>query len=84
MSKENRVKATRIAAFVLLAGVLVNAAGCIGISGPSKRCYVPTLGSELQDLKAAQASGAVTDDEYERLKVKLVNEHRYPAKARCK
>lgn len=45
--------------------------GCIGIGGRSETTP-PTLGKQLIDLKAAYDQGAVTQQEYETAKTRLI------------
>lgn len=54
---------------VLLAGAL--SAGCIAVGGSDKYTQ-PTLGKQLQDLKCARESGAITESEYQLAKQNLI------------
>jgi hypothetical protein len=58
-----------------LAGLLTlvgfAAAGCIAVGG-SDNYTAPTLGRQLQDLKTARDTGAVTDAEYQDAKNRLI------------
>jgi hypothetical protein len=59
----------RFLAVPLLAGML--SAGCIAVGG-SDRYVQPTLGKQLQDLKCAKDSGAITESEYQLAKQNLI------------
>jgi hypothetical protein len=67
-----RAKLTK--AGLALAIVLgVSSAGCLAIGGSDRyESKTPTLGKELQDLKTAHDSGAVSDAEYQQAKAKLL------------
>ena len=56
-----------------LFAVLSVASGCIAVGG-SERCdsKEPTLGRELQDLKTACDTGALSPDEYDKTKSALI------------
>ena len=47
--------------------------GCLSVAGGETQVVQPhTLGKELQDLKAARDTGAVTADEYDLAKHRLI------------
>jgi hypothetical protein len=52
-----------IVSMVLLAGLCLGLSGCLVIASDKKS--MPTAGRELMDLKAAHQSGAMSDQEYE-------------------
>jgi hypothetical protein len=50
--------------------------GCVASLGSGSKTVVtkPTLGQQLTDLQKARNSGAITDDEYQTQKAKLLGE----------
>ena len=62
-----------LAGAVMLSGCVV-ALGNRGEhgEGPSKERRVPTVGQELMDLKKARDTGAMTEDEYQAARAKIV------------
>jgi len=50
----------------------LTAAGCIAVGGTDNYTQ-PTLGRQLQDLKVARDTGAVSDTEYADAKSKLIS-----------
>lgn len=71
------MKLTKTVAAVLIVVVGLNLWGCCG---SSKEVIVPqsqpttTLGQELQDLEEAYKKGAITKDEYEAAKKKILEQ----------
>lgn len=61
-----------IAALVLLAALL---GGCCGGGGSQVQntTKTTTLGQELTDLKRAYDSGAITEDQYNKMKQEIIN-----------
>jgi len=56
---------------LLAATLLLN--GClIAGTGPKTQNYPPTVGQQLVDLKKAKDAGALTEDEYQAQKAKLL------------
>ena len=55
--------------------LLTCASGCIALGGGSKITN-PTLGEELTALKISHDQGAVSDEEYNNAKAKLLNSPR--------
>ena len=47
---------------------------------PSVQSATPTTGQELMDLNKAREQGAITDEEYQRAKAKLLKEGEQPTK----
>ncbi len=74
---ENHVIAlVRLATCLVVCGVLGFATACSGGSG-AKTVYhhrMTTVGQELSDLKRAHDQGALSDDEYESQKEKLLED----------
>ena len=62
------------ARLVILSGCALGAitAGCIAVGGTDNFTQ-PTLGKQLQDLKVARDTGAVSDPEYNDARGKLIN-----------
>ena len=56
---------------VLSISALVFTAGCIAVGGTDNFTQ-PTLGRQLQDLKVARDTGAISDDEYKDCKGRLI------------
>ena len=51
--------------------------GCIGVQGGSEQVQPQqTLGQELIHLKKAKDSEAITDEEYEKLKTKIMERYK--------
>ena len=71
------MKTKLLAAFGIaaLAAILLN--GCvIALGVPDKEVKTrPTLGKQLTDLKQARESGALTEEEYQTAKKRLVEGH---------
>ena len=65
-----RTVAIVMALVVLLA--LLAGAGCMAVSHPVTYSRGTTLGRELMDLKEARDSGAIGEDEYNRLRRRLI------------
>jgi len=65
------------AAIVLLGAIIsITSAGCLAIEGGDRtEARNPTVGRQLIDLKAARDNGAISQDEYERTKTKILNEN---------
>jgi len=63
-----------IARLVILSGCALGAitAGCIAVGG-SDNYTQPTLGKQLQDLKVARDTGAISEPEYNDARGKLIN-----------
>ncbi|UCF92688.1 MAG: SHOCT domain-containing protein [Desulfobacterales bacterium] len=60
---------------IVLAAFLATSVGCIGIRGGTEQGKVEqSLGQQLIDLKKAKEEGAITDEEYEKLKEKLIHQ----------
>jgi hypothetical protein len=72
----------------------VGACGCLGggkkkektapappSPAPSVQSATPTTGQEFMDLKKAHDEGAITDEEFQRAKEKLLQEGEQPTKA---
>lgn len=54
---------------------LTLASGCIAIGGSDRyESKNPTLGRQLQDLKVARDTGAISEDEYTKAKGKLLTD----------
>ncbi len=69
----------RIVAPFIRTGLLVTAlslsgcaGGCIAVGG-TDNYQAPTLGRQLQELKVAKDTGAITDAEYQDTKTKMLN-----------
>lgn len=66
--------------FLALVGALVVLPGCIFApdagSGRPEFSRQPTLGQELLDLERAREVGALTGEEYDRLKARLIERAR--------
>jgi len=62
-----------ISRLVIAGGITLGAitAGCIAVGG-SDNYTQPTLGKQLQDLKVARDTGAMTEPEYSDAKSKLI------------
>ena len=66
----------KICLSLTLAIVLMTAVSCIGIhDGSDPSGAAPTLGQELIDLKKAKDAGAISNQEYKELKIKLVEHY---------
>jgi len=51
------------------------AAGCIAVGGSDRyESKYPTTGKQLQDLKSARDNGAISDQEYQQTKAKMLTE----------
>ena len=59
---------------VALAGLLSGCAWSIGEGTEKKTLSQPTQGQELIDLKKAKDQGAITDEEYNHQRQKLLNQ----------
>ena len=59
---------------IILSGCALGAitAGCIAVGG-SDNYQQPTLGRQLQDLKVARDTGAMSEPEYNDAKARLIN-----------
>lgn len=72
------MKLTKAAAAVLIVVVGLNLWGCCGSSKevivPQSQTTTTTLGQELQDLEEAYKKGAITKDEYEAAKKKIIEQ----------
>ena len=67
------VKWGRTLSVLCMTGALVG--GCIAIGGTDRyESKNPTLGRQLQDLKVARDTGAITPQEYENAKGKLLTD----------
>jgi hypothetical protein len=69
MRQNLRVRAAILFSALTLAALT---AGCIAVGGTDNYTQ-PTLGRQLQDLKVAHDTGAVSDTEYNDAKNKLIN-----------
>ena len=65
---------TRLIQTVFLGVVLYALPGCLVIGGHSSDTVLPTVGQQLIDLKKARDQGAISPEEYERLKQQLMEE----------
>jgi hypothetical protein len=64
---------SRLICGVLLCGMLT-LSGCLFIGGGGKTTTVqPTLGQQLQELKDARDRGAITEDEYQKAKTRMLD-----------
>ena len=71
-----RCSMRKVILLILLLAFLVVNAGCIGLQGGSDIVKSEqSLGQELIDLKKAQENGAITPEEYEKLKKKLMDKY---------
>jgi len=76
----------RVCVAVLIVLVGLNLAGCCTSSKEKEKVIVPTqsttptLGKELEDLEQAYKKGAITKEEYEAGKKKLLEKGAQPAK----
>ena len=76
----------RVCVAVLIVLVGLNLAGCCTSSKEKEKVIVPTqsttptLGKELEDLEQAYKKGAITKEEYEAGKNKLLEKGAQPAK----
>jgi hypothetical protein len=52
---------------------LVSGAGCIAVSNPHTVNRATTLGQELIDLQQAKDNGAISEQEYQQLRKKLID-----------
>ncbi|MCX5910470.1 MAG: SHOCT domain-containing protein [Deltaproteobacteria bacterium] len=72
------MKLTKTVAAVLIVVVGLNLWGCCGGSKevivPQSQTTTTTLGQELQDLEEAYKKGAITKDEYEAAKKKILEQ----------
>ena len=62
-------------AAVLSAAILLS--GCVGLSvggGSKSEVKKPTLGQQLTDLQKARDSGAITEEQYQAQKAKLLSQ----------
>lgn len=63
----------KVISTIICAILLVAVIGCIGIQGGGDQGQTePTLGQQLIDLKKARDDEAITNEEYRKLKKKLV------------
>ena len=65
----------RIMAMVAAAGLTVLTSGCLSISiggGSSNETEKPTTSEQLADLKKARESGAITDEQYQTQRTKIL------------
>ena len=72
---------TRVVRLTALGLVLLGSPGCLGLTvggGAEIQSAVtpPTLGQEFLDLQRAHTAGALSDEEYEAVKRKLILEGR--------
>lgn len=64
---------TALTAMVLVSAILMTgAAGCIAVGG-SDHYTKPTVGRQLMDLKTSRETGAISAQEYEQAKSKLLS-----------
>ena len=64
-----------IIAIVFIA-FIASLVGCMGVQGGTEQIKEEqTLGQELIDLKKAQEEGAITNEEYEKLKKQLMDKY---------
>ena len=71
------MRGTTLAIVVISLILGLAAAGCIAIGGSDRyESKCPTVGKQLQDLKIAHDNGAISDEEYQQTKVKLMSEPR--------
>ena len=71
----NLVQYRRALAVPAMTVLLMLAGGCIVVGG-SDRNYRPTLGKQVQDLKTAHDSGALTDEEYNTAKASMIKDYK--------
>jgi hypothetical protein len=65
----------RILALAAAAGLTLLASGCLSISiggGSSSESEKPTTSEQLADLKKARASGAITEEQYQTQRTKIL------------
>jgi hypothetical protein len=69
------MRGTSLATALTCLILTIGGAGCIAIGGSDRyESKCPTIGKQLQDLKVARDTGAISDEEYQRTKQKLLNE----------
>lgn len=74
-SRELNMSHRTLGPVLLLIVLTLVSTGCIVIAGGSKRESVPpTVGQQLVDLKAARDCGAISQEEFEQSKIKLLKE----------
>jgi Short C-terminal domain len=84
--RRERMKIFRTCITVLIVLVGLNVAGCCTSTKEKEKVIVPaqsaspTLGKELEDLEQAYKKGAITKEEYEAGKKKLLETGAQPAK----
>lgn len=61
---------TRILTIIVLTGML---GACMFHGGEQKHVSAPTLGQELSDLKVALDGGAISDQEYQEMRARIIN-----------
>lgn len=59
---------------VLMLASFLTLGGCFFHGGTQEHINSPTLGQELTDLKAALDEGAISQQEYQRKKERLIND----------
>jgi hypothetical protein len=59
-----------------LVAALASLQGCIAVGGTTHRAADPTIGQQLIDLKRAKDEGALSPEEFERLRQDVVNGRR--------
>jgi hypothetical protein len=66
----------RKVSFVVIAALAVSAAGCVWSlgGGDTKKTVQPSQGAQLTDLKKARDEGALTEEEYQTLKRKILEQ----------
>lgn len=69
--------AKRVVALAFTAGVLTSMTGCIAVGGRHD-VEPPTMGEELIDLQHALNQGAITQEEYDAAKAKLIEDSPWP------
>ncbi len=80
------MKIFRICVAILIVIVGLELAGCCTRKKETEKVVVPTqsvtptLGKQLEDLEAAYKNGAITKEEYETAKKKLLEQGVQPAK----
>lgn len=68
------MKRLSLTCMAVLAGLLLTASGCNITAGTGSKSvvYQPTVGQQLMDLKKARDAGAITEEEYEARRAKLL------------
>ena len=66
----------RKVSLAVIAAVAVSAAGCVWSlgGGDTKKVVQPSQGTQLSDLKKARDEGAITEEEYQAMKRKILEQ----------